>query len=62
MNEHLNSKASRHTETRNSNGEQQYAGHSQRERSAAQSNEKTTCKCGLDTGSRGWRYGYQTHC
>ena len=62
MNEHLNSNSSRNSDTHNNNnGEQHCAAHPQRELSATQSKEKSTCKCGLDTGSRGWRYVYQTH-
>lgn len=60
MNEHLNSNATRPSDARSTSGEQVYAGTEQRERSTDALTSQAR-KCGLDTGSRGWRYVYQTH-
>ena len=66
MNEHLNSISLRHTEARSNSSEQVYAADAQRQRGSvqqgsAQQGSAQACQCGLDTGTRGWRYVYQTH-
>lgn len=61
MNEHLNSTSLRHTEIRSNGSEQVYAADAQRQRGSVQQGSAQGCKCGLDTGTRGWRYVYQTH-
>ncbi len=61
MTEHLNSNSPRHNEMRSGNNEQHYAAEPQRARASVQQGSAQTCKCGLDTGTRGWRYLYQTH-
>ena len=61
MNEHLNSNSTRQTESRSNSSEALYAGAEQRERGNNAMSASQARKCGLDTGSRGWRYVYQTH-
>lgn len=60
MTEHHTANSPRLAEVRRNN-EQVYAADAQHERAAAQQGSVQTCKCGLDTGTRGWRYVYQTH-
>ena len=61
MNEHLNSKSTRNTDARSNSSEHLYAAGEQRERGNGARGSIQVRKCGLDTGSRGWRYVYQTH-
>lgn len=60
MNEHLDSTSPRQAEVR-ATSEQAYAADTRRERGAPRQPGAQPCKCGLDTGSRGWRYVVQTH-
>jgi len=61
MNEHLDSNSTRTSDARNNSGEPIHGTGAQRERGAAEADKHACPKCGLDTGSRGWRYVYQTH-
>ncbi len=61
MNEHIHSNSTRNIDARGSSSEQIYAAGEARERGIAQAGVAQARKCGLDTGSRGWRYVYQTH-
>ncbi len=61
MNEHLNSNSIGNTDARDNRSEQLYAAGAQREPGSVQAGTIETRRRALDTGSRGWRYVYQTH-